>query len=630
MHNVSLFHSVNIFESMGQSYPSFPSEDETYKNISIRLTLENGAQVEVKLASILGKGGAKRAVALNREEALLLPNSGKVQYWKKSVEEEVQMSKVCESIGLLSPSSKMVFVQWPNSEISFPAYTSNSFSSLPEKGIYVIDVKNSTSTVWTEKENELFVNPLDPFEKLRPESWDAVFKPFIDDLAKSVFFSLDAQGDDTVNFAVVKTQNYPGYEVRAFCFDFSSPAQYPREIPIIANFKIAFQQGQMPQFEEETTRKYIDEKVSSVLSELFSVEFGEAYYPKIDRDVHALKKELQTKYTNQIFDRLQAMCQGKVSVEEIFSGQVPKPNSQALYRFVDYKQAKSIPLLRQQDDYYEHLTIELSRDGSRPVNMKTEGTLGKGGAKRAVKLAGDEVLLLPNNHKVWFWNKSVKEEVAMAQVCETIGLLCPGAEKVRVRIDGFDNPILAYIAKSFASLASQGVFVIDVKNSASSTWIEGQHEFFKTEEEKFKPENWTKVCEPFLNDLAKSIFFGVDNSASGTINVAVEKTKEEAGASQYRARVFAFDFSTPYAFPRPIPNVENIQANPKRSKAELESTRAYLRDTLTNALEHLFIVEFKEKYYLPNEQMSQIHSLFRSLRDQYTEQVLSLLDKMTS
>src|SRR5262249_2654870 len=98
----------------------------------------------------------------------------------------------------------------------------------------------------------------------------------------------------------------------------------------------------------------------------------------------------------------------------------------------------------------------------------------------------------------------------------------------------------------------------------------------------------------------------------------------------YRARVFAFDFSTPSAFPRPIPRVENIQANPTLCKTENESTRAYLQDTLTVVLEHLFIVEFGEKYYRPNDQMSQIHSLFRSIREQSIEKVLSILAEMTS
>jgi hypothetical protein len=613
---------LNFSTETPEKYPNFrQDQDKDYEQLKISLTTETGEVIEKKIGVVLGKGGSKRAVSLegDGDQVLLLPNNNKVSNWSVVVKNEVEMSKFCESIGILSSCSRVVKVEFQDSDVVFPAYTSKSFTTLASQGIFVIDAKNSESSMWQEEKHELFTSPL---EKISENCWDAVFEPLLYDLAKCVVCNIDIGGQDTINFAVVRkiTNSSISIQIKVFAFDFSFSNQVSLE-ELLANF-------QKTEF-DSSLRRDLKSKVDSILCHLFVVEFGEEYYEKHNPFIKDMYRRLRDKYVEKILKILNEIKKGgKAELILHLHSDNQEPSEQLPFYYVDFKGTNKYTPLPDSDKYYQDQLVFLDIGRGPLIEKEITVTLGKGGSKRAVSLGEDLALLLPNNNKWLFWKKVVEEEVVMSKVCESIGILSPLSKCVKIRIGGC-NFFPAYTSKSFSHLASQGLFVIDVKNRGSSTWVEGKHELFQGMEAKLNVENWDIICKPLIEDLAKCIFFSVDTNGNSTINLAVQKKDKSSDASEYQIRVFAFDFSDSSPFPRPIPNVKQIKANPTLAAKEENSTREYLTNTLTTILEELFIVEFGNKYYEHNDSQPTIRALFKNLRERYIEQVLGQLKALT-
>ena len=187
---------------------------------------------EDTLEKILGLGGSKKAWQLQSGKALLLPNmsmdpQGEMakRNWEKIVEMEVGVSEFLQKHKMLSPNSKWVHVSVPREYEDLaipifpiiPAYTSETFESLAERNIFVIDVKNDSSSTWKWKENFLFKSKDERFEI---ENWDSVLIPLLEDIKKIFLYNIPGSIDSD-NIAIVKKGNNK-YEARYFGFDFSS------------------------------------------------------------------------------------------------------------------------------------------------------------------------------------------------------------------------------------------------------------------------------------------------------------------------------------------------------------------------------------------------------------------------
>lgn len=184
------------------------------------------------LEKILGLGGSKIAWQLQSGKALLLPNmsmdpQGEMakRNWEKIVEMEVRVSEFLKKHEMLSPNSKWVHVSVPRKYEDLavpifpiiPAYTSETFESLAERNIFVIDVKNDSSSTWRWKENFLFKSK---DERFKIENWDSVLIPILEDIKKIFLYNIPGSIDSD-NIAIVKKGN-DKYEARYFGFDFSS------------------------------------------------------------------------------------------------------------------------------------------------------------------------------------------------------------------------------------------------------------------------------------------------------------------------------------------------------------------------------------------------------------------------
>jgi hypothetical protein len=206
------------------------SGDITKESVIVKDT--NNILSEETLLDMIGSGGSKKAYKLSKGRALLLPNfSDSCQIvanrWERMVLEEVAMSKIISSLGLLSPLCERVDIVCSTSDETsekiIPAYICQSFEQLALSGCFIIDTKNRRSSTWKMGENYLFKTE---DERLSQTKWESILDLLVTDIAKICFYDIPTDFD-SLNIAIVKKsddklQEGSSYEVRYFGFDFSS------------------------------------------------------------------------------------------------------------------------------------------------------------------------------------------------------------------------------------------------------------------------------------------------------------------------------------------------------------------------------------------------------------------------
>ena len=163
---------------------------------------------------------------------------------------------------------------------------------------------------------------------------------------------------------------------------------------------------------------------------------------------------------------------------------------------------------------------------------------GKGGAKRAMEISEDEVLLLPNtNNPFTTWCRMVDEEVQISDVLTGLGVWTVRSKRVDLYLSK-DSPqaLPAYICPSFKNFAKKGMYVIDSKNQDSTQWR--AKSFFKGSEDRHAVKSWLPIVKPLIQDIYTLAmndcsFFGRD-----ALNLIVVENEQK-----YTARYFGFDFS---------------------------------------------------------------------------------------
>lgn len=164
--------------------------------------------------------------------------------------------------------------------------------------------------------------------------------------------------------------------------------------------------------------------------------------------------------------------------------------------------------------------------------------VGRGGAKQALEISEDEVLMLPSaNHGFDVWRRIVDEQVRISDELIELGILTVQSKRVDLYLSkDSDQPLPAYTRSSFKGLAKKGMYVIDSKKPESSCWK--AKSYFKGDENRSAVESWLPIVKPLLQDiytLAKNnAFFGSDS-----LNIVI--IENEQG---YTARYFGFDFSS--------------------------------------------------------------------------------------
>ncbi len=244
----------------------------------------------IALTRILGSGGSKTAVELEDGSALLLPNTDVdhpkdiARRWARIVEEEVAMSDFLASIGLLSTSAEKVDVFLSSDpDMSLPAYKMDSFNTLAQKEMWIIDSKNLESSSWT-KEMKLFSKDTDIAEEAK---WDEILDLLCQDIAKIVYYDVPALGD-SCNLAIVKDKGH--YKPRFFGFDFSSK-HYPIKIPTREASNISSDQ----------MRHKAERVISSMLETLYLAEIKAIALPAAGK---CLINRLKERYAETIMTEI--------------------------------------------------------------------------------------------------------------------------------------------------------------------------------------------------------------------------------------------------------------------------------------------------------------------------------------
>jgi len=247
--------------------------------------------------------------------------------------------------------------------------------------------------------------------------------------------------------------------------------------------------------------------------------------------------------------------------------------------------------------------------------------LGIGGSKMAIQLERGRALIVPNlgfflvmkndgSEKLKStqgdlpfvfkgWPRMVYEETCMSNLLTKIGLLNPYSERVSLFFSKDSNAptIPAYLSQSFENLSqTQGCFIIDAKNTSSSTWKMGKDFLFGSEEERLIPQNWDSVVDSLITDIAKISLYGIQTGGD-SLNVAILKTGRSHMPSPYEIRYFGFDFSQK-SVRLPIPSTPVEQP---------DLTRA--NELLDEVLDIVFAYEFGVRYYFGSPERQQVLTL---------------------
>ncbi len=135
--------------------------------------------------------------------------------------------------------------------------------------------------------------------------------------------------------------------------------------------------------------------------------------------------------------------------------------------------------------------------------------LGGGGSKTAYQVSDSVALLLSNNLFEGMWERIVREDFAMSQFLQSVGLYGQRLEKViyfdsdEARTKG-ENPLYALKAESFLSLRGRNFWVIDSKDRTYQVFPK---KFFTTSEERKKAKNWLPLMGTIASDIAKIVHY---------------------------------------------------------------------------------------------------------------------------
>lgn len=181
--------------------------------------VDDDSSFDIIIGKTTGAGGTKRAFTITDDLVLLLPSKGissenNRPYWNKIVNNEMAASEFLTSINLLNPRHKRVIVHFPQHDISYHTYLSNSFEGLKRSGIYVLDLKMATQfpAIFYDVEANLF----------DMKNWESIFPDLIYDIYLLYKYQLDHSGD-SVSLAAVKSDDInlvSPYKIRYFGFDF--------------------------------------------------------------------------------------------------------------------------------------------------------------------------------------------------------------------------------------------------------------------------------------------------------------------------------------------------------------------------------------------------------------------------
>ena len=318
----TLSSSSSSLETKNYVIPTIPVNTQSYEKLKIAIpkrnfkllkdhfylhVKENDSTSVEELYKVVGEGGSKTAYLICKNRVLLLPNmdvkspSYIAEHWERMVLEEVKISAMLNSIGLLTPSLRQVQVSFTETSEEFiPAYTAELFENLiSTKNCFILDLKDWQTSTWiTHHDNHLFKTRED---RLNEKNWDTALDSLLKDLAKLCFYEIPLPYD-CLNLAFIKqpinlAETASEYKVRYFGFDFTS-YHYQRSIPTTDT-------KTDPSEYESSVRRV----VRHLLDYLFYYEFGNPYDSGEDKEAIILEKRLVENYIKKVLSLMESFSE---------------------------------------------------------------------------------------------------------------------------------------------------------------------------------------------------------------------------------------------------------------------------------------------------------------------------------
>lgn len=265
--------------------------------------------------------------------------------------------------------------------------------------------------------------------------------------------------------------------------------------------------------------------------------------------------------------------------------------------------------------YYSFLSI---MDTISIEKEKVRSFLGGGGSKSVYQIGEFEALVIPNmtldsiEDIALRWKRMVLEEVKMSKFLLSIGLLAPTLMPTRVSYTNPNVSIPTYRTYPFKLLKDiEGIYVIDLKNSYSSTWEKGENFLFNSTEERMDEKNWESVFDIFLTDVLKICTFNLPVSGD-SVNMAIAVHESDEGKTEYKVRYFGFDFSSKRS-ELDIPQVEKNACY----KLRLDYKKA--ETLISDFLVEIFNLEFSTEFADENNNKSSIIQLRKKLKTRFLD-----------
>jgi len=176
--------------------------------------------------------------------------------------------------------------------------------------------------------------------------------------------------------------------------------------------------------------------------------------------------------------------------------------------------------------------------------------IGSGGTKTAYAINNQVVIFRPNwldgQSLINIWHRIIHEEIQMAELLTRIGIPTLKFVLCRIKIDP-DQIITTISSQSFESEVPNGMYIIDTKNSRSSTWpTDKSLSIFSPDLDPFDVNNWLGVMATYIADV-KTLVQNKIFLLGDSLNLAFvsKQSKFHSGSNlPFEVRIFGFDFAS--------------------------------------------------------------------------------------
>lgn len=175
--------------------------------------------------------------------------------------------------------------------------------------------------------------------------------------------------------------------------------------------------------------------------------------------------------------------------------------------------------------------------------------LGYGGTKTTYGINKSIVVFEPNTTDgqglINIWNRIIADEIQMSLFLQKIGILTLTFNICKIKNKN-QKVIQTISAQSFESEINNGIYIIDTKNSRSSTWPkDGSLSLFTPNLDPYDINNWLDIMKPYILDIKNLVKNNICLSGD-SLNLAFVKKGSTAHSSSdllFEVRLFAFDFA---------------------------------------------------------------------------------------